>query len=136
MFTVGMKVVLDELFFCNLDERVPNPFQTPSGHQHIRCPTIISRVALACASGHHTATPDMNWKSICTQGISLSYLTCVCQSLFPLAWQRSSWQVSQVVSVHHGPTRRVVRTSQWNNTRVFSMNYLRVQIQITSWFDV
>ena len=121
----------------NLSGLFPDTIRTPT--YPLSMSTIINTVALACASGHHTATPEMKWKFICTHGISLSYLTCLCQSLFPSGLDtdfapRSGWQVSQVVSLYHASAWRVLGTSQWNRTRVLSLNNFRVQV--TGWFDV
>ena len=74
----------DDDFTAKLLGLFPDTIRTPT--YPLSMSTIVSTVALACASGHHTATPEMNWKSIGTHGISVSYLTCLCQSLFPLAW--------------------------------------------------
>ena len=133
--TINLSTNEDDDLTVKLSGLFPDTIKTPtyplSNHRQHSCLGL-------CLGTPHSDTRDELEIHLHTRNLTV-VLDLRVPIIFPSGLDtdfapRSSWQVSQVVSLHHGPAWRVLRTSQWNCTRVFSLNNLRVQV--TSWFDV
>ena len=125
------------LVFSALIIRAP-----PRHHQDTNMPAVVNHRQHSCL-GLCLGTPHSNTRDELEIHLHTRNLTVVLDWRVPITspsgldtnfTPRSSWQVSQVVSLYHGPAWRVLRASQWNRTRVFSLNNFRVQV--TGLFDV
>ena len=127
----------DDDFTVKLSGLFSDTIKTPA--YPLSMSTIVSTVSLACASGHQTATPEMNWKSSTHTG-SHCRNRFACASHFFL-WLGHKFRTTEQPASESscGPLSWPCLVCPQNlsvEPRSCPLSLDNFRVQVTSWFDV